>query len=98
MAKNVRSKARLLIRNLRWGCGDNSCEIQPPMLGAMGTNGGCRCYEKVVDAIEEIVKDSEDVLWTCRRCEEEYEGDNPNHDEQRLCRPDTPHDWSRIGG
>lgn len=25
------------------GCGDNSCVIEKPPAGSMGTNGGCRC-------------------------------------------------------
>ena len=50
---NVRALARLVIHNLRGGCGDNSCKIQRPAPGAMGTNGGCRCFELVADAIEE---------------------------------------------
>jgi rubredoxin len=37
-----------------------------------------------------------ETLWECRRCGTEYEGDTPDHDEQRLCRPDTPHDWKRM--
>jgi rubrerythrin len=37
-----------------------------------------------------------ETLWECRRCGTEYEGDTPDHDEQRYCRPDTPHDWQRM--
>jgi len=31
------------------GCQDNSCIWGPP--GGMGTNGGCRCYERTISGL-----------------------------------------------
>jgi hypothetical protein len=63
--------------------------------------------EKVLDLFEALCASTkkapdtpetpeDDPMWECRRCGTEYEGDTPNHDEQRYCRPDTPHDWQRV--
>jgi len=55
LARLARSAAKLLIRDLRQGCGDNSCYFKTP--SGVGTNGGCRCVEKVQDCIEEVAND-----------------------------------------
>lgn len=35
------------LKELGLGCGDNSCYFVKPL--GMATNGGCRCFEKVVE-------------------------------------------------
>lgn len=44
--------ARRIVKELRGGCGDNSCQIRMP--NGMGTNGGCRCAGRVEDLL---------ILW-----------------------------------
>lgn len=41
--------ASMLERSLWDGCGDNSCRYKRP--AGMATNGGCRCCEKIEDAL-----------------------------------------------
>lgn len=35
-----------LARQLKYGCGDGSCQVQTPR--GMHTNGGCRCHPRDV--------------------------------------------------
>jgi hypothetical protein len=44
-----RTIARRLVMELAQGCGDHSCRFNKP--SGMGTNGGCRCIDKIEDAL-----------------------------------------------
>jgi hypothetical protein len=44
-----RTIARRLVMELAQGCGDHSCRFKKP--SGMGTNGGCRCIDKIEDAL-----------------------------------------------
>jgi Lar family restriction alleviation protein len=49
--EGVRTIARRITRELRKGCGDNSCYFRQSQRGGMGTNGGCRCHERVAEIL-----------------------------------------------
>jgi hypothetical protein len=49
--EEVRTIARRIARELRKGCGDNSCYFRQSQRGGMGTNGGCRCHERVAEIL-----------------------------------------------
>jgi hypothetical protein len=71
-----RTIARRLVMELAQGCGDHSCRFNKP--SGMGTNGGCRCIDKIEDALSrrstvtpaEVHKPGES--WPgewCKRCD-----------------------------
>jgi Lar family restriction alleviation protein len=49
--EGARTIARRITRELRKGCGDNSCYFRQSQRGGMGTNGGCRCHERVAEIL-----------------------------------------------
>ncbi len=49
----VKLAARELRLELARGCGDSGCRYESPKGGGMRTNGGCRCHERIEDALAE---------------------------------------------
>lgn len=52
-SKTSKERALELVRLLLQGCGDSSCAFERGPKTGMRTNGGCRCHERVEEALED---------------------------------------------
>lgn len=66
---HLRDSVERLLNQLKWGCGNHGCRINPPK--GVGTNAICRCYPRDISRTlfnlslltEKIGDGWEDVSW-----------------------------------